>query len=110
MKDTPNRRLTKRFDLMVPALVTQITTDKGHLSQLCLTRDISSQGAFIGLMEPLPDDGKIEIQLLYPLKNEVGRFEYVQMSAIGTVVRREANGLAVSFDEKTTLKPFHIEH
>jgi len=108
MKDAANQRLTKRFDLIVPAVITQIVGGKSLNAQLCLTRDVSSQGAYIDSTESIPEDDKIEVQLVYPLKNDLGRLEYVQMTAIGTVVRREASGIAVSFDEKTTLKPFHI--
>jgi hypothetical protein len=109
-KDIPNRRLIKRFDLMLPAVIKLITNEESLYSQLGLTKDVSSKGTFIWLTEPIPNDAKIEVQMLCPLSYEVDRFEYVQITAIGCAVRREENGLAVNFDEKATLKPFHIEH
>ncbi|PLX98269.1 MAG: hypothetical protein C0623_13175 [Desulfuromonas sp.] len=108
MKNTPNRRLTERFDLMVPVVITQVAREETFYSQLCMTKDISSQGAYIGLTNPVPDDDEVYVQLLYPLKKDGGVLEYVKMTATGTIVRREACGLAIIFDEESTLKPFYI--
>ncbi len=109
MEETPNRRLIERFDLKVPAVITQITGENHFYSQFCLTKDISSQGAYINITDPIPDDDTINVQLLYPLENNAGRIEYVQMTAIGTVIRREYNGLAICFEGEPTLKHFDIK-
>lgn len=108
MKETPNRRLSGRFDLKVPAVITQITGENHFYSQLCLTKDISSEGAYINITDPILDDDTINVQLLYLLENNAGRIEYVQMTAIGTVIRREYNGLAVRFTGEPTLKHFDM--
>lgn len=108
MEETPNRRLSERFDLKVPAMITQITGENHFYSQLCLTKDISSEGAYIGVTDPIPDDDTINVQLLYLIENDADRIEYVQMIAVGTVIRREYNGLAVRFTGEPTLKHFDM--
>jgi hypothetical protein len=109
MQDIYERRLIERFDLRVPAIIKQVANENREEFHLLLTRDISSGGAYFDAMEPVSYDGRIEVQLLYEVQNSRNHVNYVQMSTTGTVVRSDSYGLAVNFDEKATLKPFHID-
>jgi len=69
-----------------------------------LTRDISADGAFF--MTPTPFSlgimGKIFIYLpLKLLKN--GNFFFAQIAVLGRVIRRDLNGMAVQFNEKSEI-------
>ncbi len=62
------------------------------------TRDISAHGAFLLTSTPLPQDTRVELEIMLPLA-ELGNFsgQDVALHAIGRVVRTEAQGVAVEF-------------
>jgi hypothetical protein len=100
MADT--RRL-ERFDLEMPATIESLTSDQEEKALLTLlTTNISSGGAYFHTTQPLPEGTQVKIDLVLPLDKlrklkEEHKKAYIKVT--GKVLRTEAEGMAVCFDE-----------
>ena len=100
-------RMFERFDLKAPAFI-KSSNHNGIDHHLLLTRDISNGGAYFNTMESVRYQGHVQVELLFEVTNDDNRINYVYMTVSGEVVRHDESGLAVSFNEDSTLMPFNI--
>jgi hypothetical protein len=103
MVDVAERRRLERFDLKTPTKLT-FEKEKGKREIVSLvTRDISSQGAFLVTQEPL-DKGmavKLELHLsLETLQRMLNGGGTAKVQVRGTVIRKDDGGMAVQFDNR----------
>lgn len=108
MMDKRERRSSQRFDMIRPAIVKPCTGANGSRRHLLLTRDISDHGAYFNSLEPMDYAGQVEVEVLFDIPGSGDHENYVHLTMIGEVVRADATGLAVRFNTKSSLKPFHI--
>jgi hypothetical protein len=100
------RRRLERLDLRVPALVQPSTTPGANRATNCflLTRDISSQGAYFQTLEPDAYEGQVQIKLILKVPTCTKQMKYMCLTMAGEVLRRDAAGLAVRFEDDYTLR------
>lgn len=97
-----DQRAADRYDLSVPVRITGI---EGEQQEILNTRakNISSKGAYIALDAPLPEGKHVKIELLLPaskLLKIIGEQKKVMIRVDGTVVRSEAEGMAIHFEKE----------
>lgn len=66
--ETQDRRMMRRFDMRLPALV-RMGEDKGHNQQaefLTETQNVSARGVFFYLDRPVPEGTRCEVTLTFP--------------------------------------------
>ena len=93
------RRKYERFDLRLPGKIEVVTSDKQEVLDL-LTSDVSAGGAFFRTAEPIPKGAGVKVRLVIAserIKELTGAQGLIKVD--GTVVRRNATGMAISFDE-----------
>jgi hypothetical protein len=96
------RRKMERFDLKLPATFELLTPYQGNGSFNLLTTNICAGGAYFHTTQPLPEGTRVKIDLVL-LPDKLRRFKdkskkaYVKVT--GRVLRSEAEGMAVCFDE-----------
>ncbi|MEA3240500.1 MAG: PilZ domain-containing protein [Pseudomonadota bacterium] len=89
------RRQLQRYELNIPALITDIPDVPEYPETTLMTRDISASGAFFDTSRPLAQGCVLSLELQLPGRDhQRGR---VQLK--GTVVRSTPVGMAVSFDD-----------
>ena len=100
------RRREERYPLMAIAVL-EIHLDNSVQQLQMSTRDISSAGAFFFTSHPLPIgvNVRIRLHLLIEGLKSIGYEHNVRLDVGGTVVRKEADGIAVGFDRNYTLSP-----
>ncbi|TVR32030.1 MAG: PilZ domain-containing protein [Spirochaetaceae bacterium] len=101
---TRERRRLERFSLQVPTVIFAATNRPEAERWLSAqTRDISAAGAFVYL-EPAPDVGtRLRLELavvIASLPELLNVSEKVQLTVEGTIVRHNAHGVGVAFDEQ----------
>jgi hypothetical protein len=89
------RRKLERFDLRLPAKIERLSLIKGMHN--LLTRNISSGGAFLETTKHLPENSRINVDLVVPTG--------VLLKITGAVLRSEPSGIAVRFDNEYQLTP-----
>jgi hypothetical protein len=104
-----DRRNVERFDLALPSTLGILVEPREVVVSKpidCLTRDISSAGAYFLTREPLPTGTFVEIEMI--LTPESGRrgSALSQVKAKGSVVRTEPAGMAVCFSGRCRLLPY----
>lgn len=110
MENELDRREFRRFDMKLPATISAMSSaKKGHNYHLLLTRDISHNGAYFNMMQPVSCDGPVQVEILLEVPTDCKNCIYLYLVANGKVVRREDSGLAVMFSEDFMLKPFQIQ-
>lgn len=110
MENGLDRREFRRFDMKLPATIS--TRASGHIGSnyhLLLTRDISHNGAYFNMMQPVYCDGPVQVEILLEVPTDCKKCIYLYLVANGEVVRREDSGLAVVFSEDFLLKPFQTQ-
>jgi len=105
------RRKLDRFDLKVPAKI-EVTTP-GPETEIfnLLTSDICSGGAFFHTPQPLPEGTQVKIDLILPLdklKKLKDDFKQAYIEVTGTVLRCEATGMAICFNEDYRIRPCKV--
>jgi hypothetical protein len=102
------RRRLERFDLALPSTVGILEPRELMIGKPidCLTRDVSSSGAYFLTRDPLPNGTFVEIKMA--LKPESGRWQSTlsQVRTRGSVVRAEPAGMAVCFSGRCRLVPW----
>jgi len=101
------RRKFERFDLELPAGIELATSDQENEEKILnlMTKDICSGGAFFYTTHPLPEGTEVKIELvldLDKLKKLTGERAFI--SAKGTVLRAEAEGMAICFDKNYKIR------
>ncbi|MBN1547940.1 MAG: PilZ domain-containing protein [Syntrophaceae bacterium] len=97
-----DKRKFERFAIQVPARI-EVPAQDGHAVKLELeTHDLSAGGTFIKLDHPLPEGSQVKIDIVLSfeeLKTEIDPSGSLILSTTGRVVRSEAEGIAIRFDE-----------
>lgn len=98
------QRKMARFDLKLPATVSVGGSACTELLEF-ETQDISECGAFLRNGKPLATETAVDIELVLPLDRLVEtKGNKVKVRLSGVVVRSDAQGIAVRFDEDYVLK------
>ena len=97
-----DKRAVDRYELGVPVRITGI---EGEQHEILNTRakNISSKGAYIALETPLPEGKHVRIEMLLPISSLlkiIGEQKKVMIRVDGTVVRSEAEGMAIHFEKE----------
>lgn len=110
MENGLDRRGFRRFDMKLPATITaRGHAHNGSQYHLLLTRDISHNGAYFNMMQPVCCEGPVQVEILLEVPTDCKECIYLYLVANGEVVRREDKGLAVVFSEDFMLKPFQTQ-
>ncbi len=102
------KRRLERFDLQLPATIEIIGDNGDHEARFInlLTRNACSGGAYFHTNQPLPVGTEVKIDLVLSidsLKKIKGKHAFIQVN--GSVIRTEANGMAICFDSNYSIKP-----
>jgi len=109
MENNLERRENPRFEIKLPAIITQPSSGlNGNNFHLLLTRDISHSGAYFTMMKPYACQGPVRVELLIQVNNGCHQC-FLYMMANAEVVRCDGSGLAVVFDEDFMLAPFPVQ-
>ena len=101
-----DKRLMERFDLNLPAYVTLGKEESDKKTFEFETLDVCAGGAFFKTDKEFPVGAEVDVDLVLPLdelKKIPGNKVLVKVS--GSVIRKDSNGLAVSFDKKYEIVP-----
>jgi PilZ domain len=94
------RRKLQRFALALASSVEVLDTtqETAKDGDGCLTRDVSSGGAYFPTPQPLSTGTRVKVNML--LRQEKGSQEpgFAEIRTSGYVVRAEPTGMAVRFD------------
>ena len=90
-----DRRRIQRYDLALPAVITNMPEVPECPKVMLMTRDISASGAFFDTRQPLSRGTILGLELRLPAGNYPGG----KVQLHGTVVRSTPTGMAVSFDD-----------
>jgi hypothetical protein len=104
------RRREQRFDLQLPARLETLSRppDQTPLVLSLVTRDISSCGAFFPTESALDIGTRVQVDLvLTPQKPRTSEVKRALIKVTGTVLRREAIGMAVDFEKGYRLAPLN---
>lgn len=102
------RRVYERFDLNLPAQIEVVTSPKEEEKGIVnlVTENICAGGAFFSTLQPLSIGADVKINLFFgveALKRLTGMYSYLRVS--GTVLRVEAEGMAICFEEDYRIIP-----
>jgi len=86
------KREVQRFDLRLHTVLTELENRAGRLE--LYTRDISSDGAYLCMENPLPLDTPVELTFFLPLRQQIRS----KIQTNGRIVRSEGRGVAVRFE------------
>ena len=105
MKDVTmdERRKLERFNLHVSAKVAAEGPESKEEVLELETRDISADGAFFISHEPIAKGARVDLEMVLSmdkLQEVIGKKGKVELKIKGSVVRSDADGIAVSFDKK----------
>jgi len=98
------KRKLERFDIALSAIIRSGTPyGKGEeaIARL-LTKDICEMGAYFPTSRPLPEGTKVGVELILPLsefKLKRVKEDKSIVSVDGTILRREAKGMAIGFSK-----------
>jgi hypothetical protein len=115
------KRGLERFDLEIPARIKVAVSHKDEEIIDLLTSDISSGGAFFHTTQPLAEGTDVKIDLILPiaklcktLNQGEGEYAHAYIKVSGKVLRKEAIGMAIVFNEDYEISPWHgdktVEH
>jgi hypothetical protein len=92
------RRKYERFQLILPARIHLITSEKKQIFDL-RTKDISAAGAFLQTTEQFPEGTLFHLEMTVPserIKELTGAQSLINVE--GTVVRSTPTGVAICFN------------
>ena len=105
MEKSENRAM-ERFSLQLLARVSLLGEEQDQEAIELLTRNVSAGGAFFETDHPLPVGTKLKIELILPLKKiKKVKGEKALVRIIGSIVRTESKGMAMSFDKDYQIVP-----
>jgi hypothetical protein len=87
-----DKREVQRFDLRLHTVLQKLENRANQLE--LYTRDISSDGAFLCIDQPLPLDTIVELTFFLPVKQKIRS----KIQTNGRVIRSEKEGMAVRFE------------
>ncbi|MFZ0727980.1 MAG: PilZ domain-containing protein [Desulfobacterales bacterium] len=94
-----DKRKQQRFSIALPSEIELNGANSPALS--LVSRDVCAGGGFYLTDKPLPIGSQVKIRMLLKLGDPDRRgVAGSQISVSGTVIRTEADGVAVSFDKK----------
>ena len=102
------KRRLERFELKVRATIEGLKTDDAPEPLDLVTSDICAGGAFFQTGNSLPEGTKVKIDLVLPLgrlRRLIREYDQAHIRVTGTVVRREPEGMAVSFNRDYSIQP-----
>ena len=96
------KRTIKRFAIEVDAKIcVENKKDTEASLKKCLTRNISSQGAFLLTHQPLPVGTKVGIHLFIPALPSTEKLHQTTLiKTTGKIVRTNSEGMAVCFNTR----------
>ena len=95
MNDTieqQDKREMQRFDLKLHTLLVEMGKRADQLE--LYTRDISSDGAYLCMEDPLPLDTSVELTFFLPVRRQIRS----KIQTNGRIVRSDRQGVAVRFE------------
>jgi hypothetical protein len=101
-----DKRDVERFDLGLKAFVSLIQgADKSDYPAM-QTRDISAKGVYLLTDTPLPVGTRVKVDMVLSLDElkKLGGKALIKTS--GKVLRKEAGGMAICFDNNSKILPF----
>jgi hypothetical protein len=106
MRNVNENRSIERFDLNLKAFVSVSESADKSGSLAMLTRDISSNGAYLLTENPLPVGTKVKVDMVLSLDKlkKLGGKALIKTS--GQVLRTELEGMAIGFDRNSRIMPF----
>ena len=105
MEKSENRAM-ERFSLQLLARVSLLGEEQDQEAIELLTRNVSAGGAFFETDHPLPVGTKLKIELILPLKKiKKVKGDKALLKIIGSIVRTESKGMAMSFDKDYQIVP-----
>ncbi len=99
-----DQRQIKRFSLNLQTTVCS-DLDKTQQKFSCITKDISSIGAFLHTSRQF-DAGSV-LSLQFDIPHMLGTSFTTYLATIGTVLRSSSDGLAIRFNKSCQIKPSH---
>ena len=106
-----DQRTQQRFPLKLKALVSRNTPNQPDDSIEVLTKDISCQGAYLEMDNPLMNGSEISLQLFLPISEMGYSLEHGPViTASGAIVRHGADGVGVQFDTEAVLSAISLKH
>ena len=102
-----DKRKFERFGITVPAKMVVTTPDGAIATFQVETNNLSAGGTFFKLSDPLPEGSvvKIEIALAFDeLKTQTDPRGSLILETTGHVLRADAEGVAIRFDENFEFK------
>ncbi len=98
------RRRKERFTIELPVKL-EIAAMQEKLSFNLVTKNISANGAYLNMVNPIPEDTKVRLTILLindTVKKSTGFQGLLKVE--GKVVRREQTGIAIHFAKKYQLE------
>jgi|WetSurMetagenome_2_1015567.scaffolds.fasta_scaffold550493_1 hypothetical protein len=95
------RRRLERFELTAPARLTVASQSRGKAPFEFVTRDISSDGAYLYCTQPFAEGSRVKMELLLSvdkLSKLAGEKRRAKIRIKGVVVRVGSDGVAIRFE------------
>ena len=92
--ESQEKREVQRFDLRLQTVIQKLENRANQFE--LYTRDISSDGAFLCIDQPLPLDTPVELTFFLPVKQQIRS----KIHTNGRVIRSESEGMAVRFESE----------
>jgi len=86
------KREMRRFDLKLHTVLVELENRADQLE--LYTRDISSDGAYLCMEDPLPLDTSVELTFFLPVRRQIRS----KIQTNGRIVRSDRRGVAVRFE------------
>jgi len=86
------KRAVERFNLRLHTVLQELETRAGQVE--LVTRDISSDGAFLCTERPMPLDTPVELTFFLPVRKKIRS----KIQTNGRIIRSENEGIAVRFE------------
>jgi hypothetical protein len=105
------RRCFERYRLEIPTLVEPVESN-GTLPRLMRTSNISALGAQLSVSDDFPQGSKIRMSFILEFSESVGDIaagQTILITVTGSVLRSDASGVAVCFDEDYSIVNFDSE-
>jgi hypothetical protein len=89
-----DKRGVQRFDLRLHTVLHEL--DDGDNQLELYTRDISSDGAYLCINDPLPLDTPVELTFYLPVRKKIRS----KIQTNGRVIRADEAGMAIRFESQ----------
>ena len=106
MKESDRRKM-ERFQLELPAKLTWLGKEKEGKSVKLLTSNICAGGAFFKTNKTFPIRTDVKLEVILPLEKFKHLKSYVDV--IGSVIRKDQQGIAICFYKKYKILPYKIK-